>query len=82
MFYVSRKKALRFFEENYIMIHSLQTKSEEGCTDNVWKYYRNQRIFVCPFPLFREQWMVTIIMNRMKSTKRFITVRIAERRYT
>ena len=27
------RKALKFFEDNYIMIHSLETKDEEGCTD-------------------------------------------------
>ena len=27
------RKALKFFEENYTMIYSLETKNEEGCTD-------------------------------------------------
>lgn len=28
---VSKQKALKFFEENYIMIHCLQASNERGC---------------------------------------------------
>lgn len=39
------RKALKFFEDNYIMIHSLESKGEEGCTDKcleiLKKYIKN-----------------------------------------
>lgn len=35
------RKALKFFEDNYIMIHSLETKDEEGCTDKCLKMLKN-----------------------------------------
>lgn len=31
----SAKNALQFMEDNYCMIHSLEAKSEKGCTDRV-----------------------------------------------
>lgn len=30
---VDMRKALKFFEDNYVMINSLETKDEKGCTD-------------------------------------------------
>ena len=39
------RKALKFFEDNYIMICSLETREEEGCTDKcldiLKKYVKN-----------------------------------------
>ena len=34
------KKALKFFEENYIMICGLETKDEEGCADKCLEILR------------------------------------------
>lgn len=37
---VGARKALKFFEENYIMICGLETKDEEGCTDKCLEILR------------------------------------------
>lgn len=34
---VSNKKALQFFEDNFIMIHSLEAKDESGCAEKCLK---------------------------------------------
>lgn len=34
------RKALKFFEENYIMICGLETKGEEGCADKCLEMLR------------------------------------------
>lgn len=34
------RKALKFFEENYIMICGLEAKDEEGCTDKCLEILR------------------------------------------
>lgn len=34
---VSAKKALQFFEDNFIMIHSLEAKSKKGCAEKCLK---------------------------------------------
>ena len=42
------KKALKFFEENYIMICGLEAKDEEGCADKcleiLRKYVENIKV--------------------------------------
>lgn len=37
---VSNKKALQFFEDNFIMINSLESKSEKGCAEKCLKLLR------------------------------------------
>lgn len=45
---VAARKALKFFEENYIMICGLETKDDEGCADKcleiLRKYAENNTI--------------------------------------
>lgn len=37
---VGMRKALEFFEENYLMISSLEIKSEKGCADKCLEMLR------------------------------------------